>query len=92
MYDEINTDIKTSNNEISEMFTKQDEGIKDIAPCLVSLDRVHKNNFDLLEPIEHLTHEVIHAVFLHISFVILLDIIQFLFCSSVESFDIEYNI
>jgi len=60
-YDKINAEIKTQNNEISEMFTKQDEGIKDMEPCLVSLERIHKNNSDLLEPIEHLTDEVIHA-------------------------------
>jgi len=58
-YDKINADIKIQNNELSEMFIKQDEGIKDMAPCLVSLERIHKNNFNLLEPIEHLTDEVI---------------------------------
>lgn len=59
LYDEINADFITQNNEISEMFIKQDKCVKDIEPCLETLGRIHKQNSDLLEPIENLTHEVI---------------------------------
>lgn len=58
-YDEINANFNVQNNEMSEMFTKQDKSLKDIEPCLVSLERIHKQNSDLLEPIEHLTNEVL---------------------------------
>lgn len=58
-YDEINADFKTQNSEISEMFTKQNKEIKEMEPCLVTLERIHKKNCDLLEPIENLTDEVI---------------------------------
>lgn len=57
-YNEINENFKTQNNEISNMFTKQIDGIKDIKPCLISLENVHKQNSALLEPIQHLTDEV----------------------------------
>lgn len=58
MYDEINLDFQIQNTEISKMFTKQEECVKDIEPCLVTLERIHKQNSNLLEPIEHLTDEV----------------------------------
>lgn len=45
------------------MFVKQDKGIKDLKPCLVSLERTNNQNSDLLVPIQHLTDEVIHAIF-----------------------------
>lgn len=66
-YNEINEDFKTQNNEISDMFTKQIEEIKNMKPCLSSLESVHKQNSDLLEPIQHLTDEV-NNVFLLILF------------------------
>lgn len=59
IYDEINANFNSQNNEILEMFVKQDEGLKDVEPCLVSLERIHKHNSDLIEPIEQLTDEVI---------------------------------
>lgn len=58
IFDELSKDFKTQNNEMSEMFMIQDKEIKDMEPCLVSLERTHKQNSDLLEPIEHLTDEV----------------------------------
>lgn len=57
-YDEIIVDFKTQDNKLSEMFTTQNKGIQDIKPCLVSLERVHKQNSNLFEPIEHLIDEV----------------------------------
>lgn len=60
IYDEINTNFNTQNNEITEMFVKQDEDLKNLDPCLVSLERIHKQNSDLIEPIEQLTDEVIY--------------------------------
>lgn len=59
-YDAINADIKTQNNELTEMFTKQEKCVKDMEPCLESLERIHKENSNLLEPIENLTDEVIY--------------------------------
>lgn len=59
MYDEINSDFQIQNTEMSEMFIKQNKCVKDIEPCLVTLERIHKQNSNLLEPIEHLTDEVI---------------------------------
>lgn len=59
VYDEINTNFNTQNKEITEMFIKQDESLKDLDPCLVSLERIHKLNSNLIEPIEQLTDEVI---------------------------------
>lgn len=58
MYDEINVDFNTQNNEISEMFTNQDKGIKDLVPCLQTLERIHLQNSNLLKPIENHTNEV----------------------------------
>lgn len=60
IYDEINADFNTQNKEITKMFIKQDEGMQNLEPCLISLERIHKQNSDLLEPIEHLTDEVIY--------------------------------
>jgi len=57
-YDEIRLDFNTQNNEISEMFTNQDKGIKDLVPCLLTLERIHLQNSNLLQPIEHRTNEV----------------------------------
>lgn len=62
-YDEINADFKTQNDEILQMFINQDKGIKDLKPCLVSLERTNNQNSDLLDPIQYLTDEVIHAIF-----------------------------
>ncbi|XP_022161919.1 kinesin-like protein KIF11 [Myzus persicae] len=56
-YDEINLEFNTQNNEISEMFTNQDKGIKDLVPCVLTLERIHLQNSNLLEPIEHHTNE-----------------------------------
>lgn len=58
-YNEISVDFKTQDSKLSEMFTTQDKGMQDIKPCLVSLERVHKQNCNLLKPIEDLTDEVI---------------------------------
>lgn len=57
-YDEIHLEFNTQNNELSEMFTNQDKGIKDLIPCLQTLERIHLQNSDLLEPIEQHTNEV----------------------------------
>lgn len=57
-FDEINADFKIQNNKVSEMFTKQNEEIKIMEPCLVSLERINQQNSDLLKPIELLTEEV----------------------------------
>jgi hypothetical protein len=57
-YDEIIVDFKTQDNKLSEMFTTQNKGIQDIKPCLVSLEKVHEQNCNLLQPIEHLIDEV----------------------------------
>jgi len=40
------------------MFTNQDKGIKDLMPCLVTLERIQLQNFNLLKPIENHTNEV----------------------------------
>ncbi|VVC37337.1 Kinesin motor domain, conserved site,P-loop containing nucleoside triphosphate hydrolase,Kinesin motor [Cinara cedri] len=56
-FDELNNKFKTQTLEMSEMLTIQDKEIKDMEPCLVSLERIHKQNAELLEPIEHLTDE-----------------------------------
>ncbi|KAL5244371.1 hypothetical protein ACI65C_011781 [Semiaphis heraclei] len=56
-YDEIHSEFKTQNNELSEMFTNQDKGIKDLVPCLQTLERIHLQNSNLLEPIERHTNE-----------------------------------
>jgi len=40
------------------MFTNQDKGIKDLVPCVLTLERIHLQNSNLLEPIEHHTNEV----------------------------------
>lgn len=58
-HDKINADFEIQNDKISDMFTKQEKSIKDMMdPCLVSLERIHNQNSNLLEPIEHLTNEV----------------------------------
>jgi len=41
------------------MFTKQDQCTKNMEPCLTTLQRIHKQNSDLLDPIKQLTDEVI---------------------------------
>lgn len=101
MYDEINADFKKQNHEISKMFTEQNKGIKDMEPCLKTLERIHKQNSDLLEPIEHLTDEVIQKFyFLRTNFIILILILKirlvslhvFLFYFFIESFYSEYFI
>lgn len=58
MYDEIHSEFNTQNNEISEMFTNQDKGIKDLMPCLLTLERIHLQNSNLIKPIEHNINEV----------------------------------
>lgn len=58
IYDELNENFKIQNNEISDMFIKHDKGLKDMEPCLITLERLHKQNSDLLDPIEHITDEV----------------------------------
>lgn len=63
IYDEINANFKTQNDEILQMFINQDNGIRDMIPCLVSLERTNNQNSDLLEPIRNLTDEVILAIF-----------------------------
>jgi len=40
------------------MFTNQEKGIKDLVPCLQTLERIHLQNSNLLEPIEQHTNEV----------------------------------
>lgn len=62
-YDEINADFKTQNDEILQMFVNQDKEIQDLKPCLVSLERTNNQCSDLLEPIQNLTDEVMHATF-----------------------------
>lgn len=58
-FDEIRVDLNTQDNKLSEMFSTQDKVIQDMKPCLVSLERVHEQNCNLLKPITHLTDEVI---------------------------------
>lgn len=58
VYDEIHSEFNTQNNEISEMFTNQDKGIKDLIPCLQTLERIHLQNSNLIKPIEHNINEV----------------------------------
>lgn len=62
-YDEINEDFKIHNNEISDMFIKHDMGVKDMKPCLSTLERIHRENSNLLEPIENLTDEVTYILY-----------------------------
>lgn len=57
VYDEIHSEFNTQNNEISEMFTNQDKGIKDLMPCLLTLERIHLQNSNLIKPIEHNINE-----------------------------------
>ncbi|XP_025204037.1 kinesin-like protein KIF11 [Melanaphis sacchari] len=57
VYDEIHSEFNTQNNEISEMFLNQDKGIKDLIPCLQTLERIHLQNSDLVKPIEHNINE-----------------------------------
>lgn len=57
-FDELNKDFKTQNNEMSKMFIVQNNGIKEMEPCLVVLERILQQNSELLEPIKHLTDEV----------------------------------
>jgi len=40
------------------MFTNQDKGIKDLMPCLLTLERIHLQNSNLIKPIEHNINEV----------------------------------
>ncbi|XP_026810983.1 kinesin-like protein KIF11-B [Rhopalosiphum maidis] len=57
VYDEIHSEFNAQNNEISEMFTNQDKGIKDLMPCLLTLERIHLQNSNLIKPIEHNINE-----------------------------------
>lgn len=61
-YEEINIDFKTQNDELSQMFIKQDKGIQDLKPCLVSLQRTNEQSSNLLEPIQHLINEVMQTI------------------------------
>lgn len=57
-FDEINADFKIQNNEASKMFTQQNEAMKIMEPCVISLERINQQNSDLLKPVEILTDEV----------------------------------
>lgn len=57
-FDEINENFKIQNNEITDMFIKHDTVVKDMEPCLSTLEKIHKQNSNLLQPIEYLTDEV----------------------------------
>ncbi|XP_027847145.2 kinesin-like protein KIF11 [Aphis gossypii] len=57
VYDEIHSEFNTQNNEISDMFTNQDKGIKDLMPCVLTLEKIHLQNSNLIKPIEHNINE-----------------------------------
>lgn len=40
------------------MFTDQDKGLKDLEPCLLTLEKINLQNSNLLKPIEQLTDDV----------------------------------